>query len=114
VSEWILQYWTEQPEKHCLERWFNSLTAEQFKSISQELELLKRCGNELKLPHSKALTKGLFELREKDFGYRIYYGFLPNKTIVLLQTGNKSTQIKDIKLAYLKLKKLYREIQNET
>jgi len=88
------------------EKWLDSLTKEQFKSVAKELELLKLCGNELRLPHSRSLGKGLFELREKKFGYRIYYGFLPNRRIVLLHAGNKESQERDIKISFNKLNKI--------
>lgn len=49
------------------------MTKEEFKSLARELKLLESCGNALRLPHSRALGKGLFELRSRKFGYRIYY-----------------------------------------
>jgi putative addiction module killer protein len=86
-----------------VERWLNKLTNNQLKSVAKELELLKLCGNTLRLPHSKALGKGLFELRERNYGYRIYYSFLENKEIILLNAGNKNTQVRDIKTAQTRL-----------
>lgn len=53
----------------------------------------------LKLPHSKALGKGLFELRERKYGYRVYYGFLKKYIIILLAAGDKNSQEKDILIA---------------
>ena len=64
------------------------------------------CGNELRLPHSKSLGNGLFELRERNFGYRVYYTFCKQQVIVLLHSGDKNTQNKDIKLARERLIKL--------
>jgi len=63
------------------------------------LEILAEMGNELKLPRSKPLGKGLFELREWQFEYRIYYCFHGNKLIVLLAVGDKSSQEDDIAAA---------------
>ena len=65
--------------------------------------MLEELGNELKLPHSRALGKGLFELRERQFGYRVYYCFKGNQLIILLTAGDKKTQEKDIKIAYKRL-----------
>ena len=45
------------------------------------------------------LSNGLFELRERRFGYRIYYCFGPHNTIILLAAGDKQSQEKDIKTA---------------
>ena len=58
------------------------------------MKLLELCGNLLKLPHSRSLKKGLFELRERKYGFRIYYTFLPNKIILMLYAGNKKSQDK--------------------
>ncbi|MDA0911837.1 MAG: type II toxin-antitoxin system RelE/ParE family toxin [Proteobacteria bacterium] len=58
-----------------VEKWLDALTIPQYKSVAKELKLLEMCGNKLKLPHSKTLGGGLFELRERKFGYRIYYKF---------------------------------------
>ncbi|ACJ19760.1 type II toxin-antitoxin system RelE/ParE family toxin [Coxiella burnetii] len=63
----------------------------------------RSCGNRLRLPHSSSLKKGLFELRERKFGYRIYYAFLPNKTVILLHAGDKKSQKRDIKTARQRL-----------
>ncbi|HQS83801.1 MAG TPA: type II toxin-antitoxin system RelE/ParE family toxin [Alphaproteobacteria bacterium] len=69
-------------------------------------QLLEKCGNELRLPHSKALGNGLFELRERAYGYRIYYTFTHNHTIFLLQGGDKKTQHQDIKIERERLDKI--------
>lgn len=54
----------------------------------------------------KALGKELFELK-MDFGpgYRIYFGYLSEKWVLLLTGGDKSSQEKDI----LKAKKYWDE-----
>jgi putative addiction module killer protein len=71
--------------------------------LLKELKLLEICGNDLKLPHSRALGNGLFELREQRYGYRIYYGFYKNRVIILLHAGDKSKQQNDIKIARTRL-----------
>jgi putative addiction module killer protein len=110
---WTVTYWSEENEKQPVERWLDTLTKEQLKSVAKELLMLERCGNTLRLPHSRALGKGLFELRDKHFGYRIYYGFLPNRTTLLLHAGDKSSQKKDIEIARLRLTKLNEEQDDE-
>ena len=97
MKSWNLIYYNEKSSS--VKEWLDNLTHEQLKSVSKELLLLEKCGNTLRLPHSKALGKGLFELRERSFGYRIYYGFLPNFTIILLHAGGKTSQNKDIRIA---------------
>lgn len=107
MKKWTIEYWIDESGKRSVERWLLKLTREQFKSISKELKLLEYCGNELKLPHSKSLGKGLFELRDRTYGYRIYYGFYADKIIILLHAGDKSKQQNDIKVARARLEKTH-------
>jgi len=102
-EKWTVAYWSERNDKQPIEAWLDALTKDQLKSVAKELLLLERCGNTLRLPHSKPLGKGLFELREKTFGYRLYYQFLPDRTILLLHAGDKSSQQKDIERARSRL-----------
>lgn len=106
MQEWAIKYWSSVNGNSSIEDWFNSLTKEQFKSVAKELKLLELCGNKLSLPHSRMLKEGLFELRERNFGYRIYYGFAPDRTILLLHAGDKSSQQKDIAIARKRLASL--------
>jgi putative addiction module killer protein len=99
MTEWLVKYWDEGKSKGSIEKWIDGLTKEQFKSISRILKLLGRVGNELRFPHSKPLGEGLFELREQQYGYRIYYGFHGKRVIVLLAAGDKKSQTRDIKIA---------------
>lgn len=102
--QWTIEYWSDG--KTCVEAWFQQLTHDQFKSVAKELKLLELCGNNLKLPHSRSLGKGLFELRERRYGYRVYYTFFERKVIVLLEGGDKNSQQQDIKTARQRLLKL--------
>ncbi len=100
MNNWKLEYY------HDIEDWFEQLTKDKLKAIAKELKLLQLCGNSLRLPHSKALGKKLFELRERNFGLRMYYTFSSNRKIVLLHGGDKATQKQDIKLARNMLNKM--------
>jgi len=102
-EQWSVEYWIDESGKRTVEHWLLKLTREQFKAVSKELKLLEICGNKLKLPHSRALGKGLFELREQRYGFRIYYGFYKDKIIILLHAGDKSKQQSDIKIARARL-----------
>lgn len=103
---WVIKYWITDSGKNETERWFNRLPTEHARSVTKELTLLKKCGNYLKLPHSRALGKKLFELRERMHGYRIYYTFHGHQMIVLLVAGDKSTQKNDILLARERIEEL--------
>ncbi|MBP9693736.1 MAG: type II toxin-antitoxin system RelE/ParE family toxin [Alphaproteobacteria bacterium] len=92
---WVVEYYKESG----IESWLDNLTIEQLKAVAKEVKFLELSGNRLRLPHSKSLKKGLFELRERRFGYRIYYTFRGDKIILLICAGDKSTQEKDIKKA---------------
>jgi putative addiction module killer protein len=105
MAQWVIEFWSEN-KKRPVERWLNQLEKNEFKSISKELELLEISGNKLKLPHSKALGKGLFELRERKFGFRIYYCFQEEYIIILLTAGNKKSQENDITVARKRLLEL--------
>ena len=106
MSKWITKYWVENDGSSPVSDWLDSLSLAQYKSIAKKLLLLELCGNILKMPHSKSLKQGLFELRDPSFGLRLYYCFRENKLIILLQGGDKKSQAKDIKAARVLIKKL--------
>ena len=106
---WVVEYWCNEKGDSAVEEWLDKLTDEQMKSVAKELTLLGLCGNLLKLPHSKSLKQGLFELRERKFGYRIYYTFLPDYQILMLQAGDKKSQDRDIKIARQRLDEITRD-----
>jgi putative addiction module killer protein len=104
MTSWTIEYLS----RSSFEKWLDKLSDVQLISIAKEMELLRLCGHELRMPHSKALTKGVFELRERKFGLRIYYTFQFEK-IILLVGGSKDSQQRDIAKAY----KLNKELKNE-
>ena len=103
MKQWKIEYWTSGRGKSSVEKWIDKLTPEGFKSVAKELSMLRRAGTDLRLPHSRALGKGLFELRERKFGYRVYYGFMDQCMIILLAAGDKKSQENDIKVARRRL-----------
>ena len=75
------------------------------------LELLAEHGPNLRLPHSRALGGGLFELhpRGKLGTGRAFYGFVIGKRVVVLHTFVKKTQQtpdRELKLARQRVKEL--------
>ena len=103
MKKWKISYLASTGKKNSVEKWLDELTTDQLKSVAKELRLLELCGNDLKMPHSRAMSKGLFELRERRYGYRIYYGFDRGEIIILLTAGDKTTQKRDIEMAYMLL-----------
>ena len=106
MSNWKIEYWSEGANKSPVQKWLDKLDKIQFRFVIKELDMLILSGNELRLPHSKALGKGLFELREREFGYRIYYGFHGKSLIILLAAGDKTSQDRDVKVARERLLKI--------
>ena len=96
---WQVKYWGEDTGVSPILKWMKKLTENQKDAILKQLYFLKNLGNELGLPHSKALGKGLFELREMEYGYRVYYGFHGKMIIIIVASGDKTGQDRDIKIA---------------
>ena len=53
------------------------------------VKLLEALGHELRLPHSRSLGEGLFELRDVGTGVRLFYVLLPWNRAVLLDGMTK-------------------------
>ena len=100
MTLWKIEYWKNADSGNSpIEKWLYKLTEEQAKKIFIEISQLSKFGNKLGLPQSRALGKGLFELREMVYGYRIYYGFHGKQIVILLTIGDKTSQEHDIKIA---------------
>ena len=106
MANWKIEYWKDSSGKSPVKEWFSKLNRQEAKSVFDDLEMLKLYGNQLKMPYSKALSKGLFELRERTYHYRIYYSFNGKEIIIVLVAGNKKSQEKDILLARKRLANL--------
>lgn len=78
--------------------------------IAHAVKLLKQYGNQLGLPHSKALGSGLYELRIRGKEeLRIFYIFAKVKKIYLLHGFKKQTQQtpkKELEIALDRMKSL--------
>ncbi len=108
MKRWSIHYWNEGQRKN-LEKWFDLLSEDEFKSIAKELKMLEIAGNTLRMPHSRALGSGLFELRDRKYGFRLYYAFRDQRIIVILVAGNKKSQKEDIENARGRLLAMGRE-----
>ena len=82
-----------------VEKWMSKLPQEQLTEVLALLTALEKRGNALGMPYSKALGEKLFELRDLEYGNRIYYTFQKEKIIIAFYSGDKSSQKKDIKQA---------------
>ncbi len=79
-----------------VEAWIEDLTAKEFATVVANIERLAERGNQLRMPASRALGKGLFELRIdlSRTARRITYYFASGRgrRIVLLTTFRKQRQ----------------------
>ena len=71
--------------------WLLSLETLSFEVAEAHVDLLAEFGSTLRMPHSRALGEGLFELRfdMARQAWRITYWFSPARTIVLLTVFRK-------------------------
>ena len=99
MSHWNVEIWEDDFGNSPIKKWLDGLTDEQVIGLAKTIKLLGDCGNQLRMPHSRALERGIFELRERRFGFRIYYCFRNGKVVLLLCGGGKDSQEKDIKTA---------------
>lgn len=74
--------------------WRSGLTPAGRATVDRVLELLAIRGNALRMPHSRSLGGGLYELRFTCEGVarRITYVFAPERTTVTLTTFRKQRQ----------------------
>jgi len=97
-------WWVElEPE---VEQWMLELSLVDFAAVLAHVERLAERGNTLRMPASRALGGGLFELRfdRGRVAWRITYWFAPQRRIVLLtvfrkQRNNERTEVERARLA---------------
>lgn len=77
-----------------VEEWFDRLTVREFATALPHVERLAERGNALRMPASRALGEGLFELRFdlQRVAWRITYFFTEHRRIVLLTVFRKQRQ----------------------
>ncbi|MCE1225537.1 MAG: type II toxin-antitoxin system RelE/ParE family toxin [Geobacteraceae bacterium] len=105
---YTIEYFNERVLEE-IEKWPDGILAD----YARLVELLMEFGPNLKMPHSKALGKGLFELRPKGkegIG-RTFYCYLVGQRIIILHAFIKKTQEtpeNEMKVA----RKRVKEVQN--
>ena len=93
----VIQYYRTPNGRSPFIEWFESIRDKNTKNrIDKRLERLEN-GN---LGDCQSVGEGVFELRlHFGPGYRIYFGQIDNRLVLLLCGGDKASQIQDIELA---------------
>ena len=68
--------------------------------------MLESLEKDLAFPIMRFFGSGLYELRDRSCGFRIYYTFIGNTLAILLVLGDKTTQASDIDRARVRRTKL--------
>ncbi len=106
MAIWTILYFNERTKAEIL-AWPVGILAD----YRRLLELMGQYGADLRLPHSRAMGDGLFEIRYKGsegIG-RVFYGMMIGKKIIILHSFIKKTQEtpdKEIKKARKRLKEV--------
>ncbi|MDR0284029.1 MAG: type II toxin-antitoxin system RelE/ParE family toxin [Propionibacteriaceae bacterium] len=76
--------------------WYRTLVSADQQLVDKVINLLATRGNLLRMPHSRALGSGLFELRfaiqHGTIEQRITYTFDPERMVITLTVFRKTTQ----------------------
>lgn len=103
---WTINYFNARVQKE-IQEWPVSLYADFLRLMS----LMEEHGADLRLPHSRAMGDGLFELRcrgEKNIG-RVFYCTMVGRKIIILHSFIKKTQetpMQELKCARKRLKEV--------
>lgn len=106
---WTIEYYSQH-----VQEWVGNMPTGIRAAYARLANLLIEFGMDLRLPHSRAMGNGLFELRPKgkEGIARVFYCTLVGKRIVILHGFIKKTQNtpnKELELAIRRMK----EIKNE-
>jgi hypothetical protein len=95
MSVWSIEL---EPE---VEQWLESLPAGQFATVASRIEYLGEHGAAIRMPRSRSLGEGLFELRFDlaQKAQRITFFFPEGRRIVLLTTFRKQRQNERVEVA---------------
>lgn len=91
---WKVEYYETENGKIPVKEFIDGLDDKMRARAAQDIERLRKWGNELRPPHSKYLRNDLFELRIQVASNisRIFYFFFDEKKIILTNGFIKKTQ----------------------
>ena len=104
MSNYILKFYREKNGFCPIEDFLDRLNEKMRVKVVRELQLLEEFGSELRMPHSRLISNGIFELRVKYSSdiVRVFFFFDHNKIIILTNGYIKKQQKlskKDFELA---------------
>ena len=90
---WEIEYYRTSSGQEVIKNFIDGLQVNTQAKLGRQLDLLEENGNELGMPHAKALGGGLLELRVRGKQeVRVFYAFAIGKRIYLLHAFVKKTQ----------------------
>ena len=100
----MMSFWSVELEPE-VERWFESLAAGQFAIVASRIEYLAEHGASTRMPRSRSLGDGLFELQFDldQKAQRITFSYPGGRRIVLLTTFRKQRQNERTEVARARL-----------
>jgi putative addiction module killer protein len=105
-EQWEIQKYLTNNGVCPFDEWFSTLETQTQTRIDVRIDRVS-LGN---FGDSKSVGKGIYELRFTfGSGFRVYYGLVGKRVVLLLIGGSKKTQPRDIKIA----QKLWGDYQNE-
>lgn len=107
--------WTVEAESE-VDEWLDNLDNRSFDIAKTHINLLERLGSNLRMPHSRSLSDGLFELRfdMNRRAWRITYWFTTDQIIVLLtvfakQRNNERAEVQRARTALIHCQQEHQE-----
>jgi len=107
--KWSIEFYSQK-----VQGWVNTLPISIRAAYAQLSSLLIEFGIDLRLPHSRAMGGGLFELRPqgKEGIARVFYCTLIDKRIVILHGFIKKTQETPLKELHIAMRRM-KEVKHE-
>ena len=90
---WEIIYYETPSGQAVIKEFIDNLQASTQAKLARQLDLLEEHGNQLGMPHAKAMGGGLIELRVRGKQeVRVFYAYTVGKRIYLLHGFIKKTQ----------------------
>ena len=104
MTSFVMSSWSVELEPE-IEKWLDALPPSQFAAVASRIDYLDERGATMRMPRSRSLGEGLFELRFdlERTAQRITFFFPGERQIVLLTTFRKQRQSERAEIARARL-----------